>query len=190
MKKIFNSALDCEVVTIMPGEYYVSSTGEYISTLLGSCISVCLFDPKAQIAGMNHFLLPQYNGKDRNLYSSSRYGVSAMETLIMKMQLKGVDRDRLQAKIFGGGNVLSLTQSPERVGERNISFIHEYMNTEGISVISEDTGGSFSRKVLLNSKDFSVKLNKVPVDSTIVHTEEDYVNRLTKMQEKTEIVYF
>lgn len=190
MQKIFNSALDRDVIIIMPGEYYISSSGDYISTMLGSCISVCLFDPKVQISGMNHFLLPQYNGKDINLFSSTRYGISAMETLIMKMQLKGVDRDRLQAKVFGGGNVLSLATSPHRVGERNIRFIHEYMKTEGIRVLNEDTGGSFSRRVLLNSTDFSVTLNKIPVDSTIIHTEEDYAKRLTEMQEKTEIVYF
>ncbi|MBN2659388.1 MAG: hypothetical protein JXR86_20195 [Spirochaetales bacterium] len=190
MQKIFNSQYGRDVMTIMPGEYYISTEKELISTLLGSCIAVCLYENKAGIGGMNHFLLPEYSGKSGDLYSSARYGVSAMEILIMKMQLKGADRDRIQAKVFGGGNVLSLSQSPDRVGERNIRFIHDYLKTESIKIVSEDTGDYFSRKVLFNTEDFSVRLSKVPVDSTVVHSEEDYFKRITRMQEKTEIVYF
>lgn len=195
MQKIYNHQYKKEAMTIMPGEYYVSTKGELISTLLGSCISVCLFDRVAKIGGMNHFLLPKSTGKSSNgngegLYGATRYGISAMEVLILKLQVNGADRDRLQAKVFGGGHVLSLDHSPLGVGERNIRFIGEYLEREKIRIVNQDTGGDFSRKVLFNTEDFSVRLSKIPVDSSIIHNEEEYFKRISRMQKKTEVVYF
>lgn len=194
MKRYFNSHFNREVVTIMPGELYVSGGDELISTLLGSCISVCLFDANTNIGGMNHFLLPHRSvaGKtvQDDLYDSSRYGVHAMETLILKMQLKGADRQNLMAKVFGGGNVLSIKNSSMSVGDRNIEFTREYLKTEKIPIVGEDTGGDFSRKVLLRSGDFSVQLNKTPVDSTITQDEEEYMKKLNRLKEGTQVIYF
>lgn len=195
MQKIYNNQYKKDAMTIMPGEYYVSTKGELISTLLGSCISVCLYDSIAGLGGMNHFLLPESTGKNSNgneegLYRATRYGVSAMEVLILKLQVNGADRERLQAKVFGGGHVLSLKHSPLGVGERNIRFIRDYLRTEGIKVANQDTGGEYSRKVLFNTEDFSVRLSKIPVDSTIAQNEEEYFKRISRMQKKTEVVYF
>lgn len=196
MQKIFNNLYQRDVTVIMPGEFYAAKDNELISTLLGSCIAVCLYDLKSGVGGMNHFLLPEYAGRKENggngqgLYSSARYGVSAMEHLILEMQLQGADRTSLHAKVFGGGHVLSIGHSPNGVGERNIRFIREYLKTEKIKVVSEDTGGDFSRKILFNTEDYSVRLSKIPVDSTITRNEEEYMDRIKQMQKKTEVVYF
>lgn len=176
----------------MPGEYYSSVEKELISTLLGSCVAVCLYDEKRGIGGMNHFLLPSSSEKnaDGGLYSSARYGVNAMESLILQMQLKGADRNRLTAKVFGGGNVLSVRISADSVGERNIRFIDDYLKTERINVLSRDVGGDFSRKILFNTEDYTVKLTKTPVNATVAHDEEEYMKRLAKMHQSTQTIYF
>lgn len=175
------------IKNIMPGEYYASDAGEGISTILGSCISVCLYDEVAGLGGMNHFLLP--SGMNEQ-YASTRYGISAMEKLILNMQLLGGDRDKLKAKVFGGGNVLPLKITTKSVGERNIDFIRGYLKTEKIPVISEDVGGVFSRKVLFNTGDFSVKLSKTKVDNSLVNNEEEYLEHINHLKDDTQIIYF
>lgn len=166
-----------DAVKILPGEYYVTVDGTMIVTVLGSCVSACIMDKKAGVAGMNHFLLPSdTNGEASSIISeSARYGVYAMELLINHMLKLGAERTRLEAKVFGGGNVLrGLTQNP--VGERNAEFVIDYLRAEHIPVIASDLLDQYPRKVYLMSDTGEVKVRKIKSlhNSTIVDRESEY----------------
>lgn len=135
---------------IMPGEFYVTTTGELIKTTLGSCVSACMRDPDTGIGGMNHFLLPidgteKFGGTTGIPSTSTRYGVNAMEELINTILRAGGLRTRLEVKVFGGGNVL---QGSTDIGQKNIEFVREFLRNEGFKISSEDLGGPYSRVVI------------------------------------------
>ncbi|MEM9171455.1 MAG: chemoreceptor glutamine deamidase CheD [Pseudomonadota bacterium] len=135
---------------IAPGEYFITKTGEYITTVLGSCISACIRDPQTGIGGMNHFMLPgDNNTKTSKLHGintlATRYGVVAMKTLIHDVIEHGACRDRLELKLFGGGAVLEMQVNS--IGDRNIAFARRFAASEGLQIVSEDMGGRFARKV-------------------------------------------
>lgn len=113
-----------------------------ISTTLGSCIAVCLFDPLVGVGGMNHFLLAA-SANDR-LSASARYGAAAMEQLVNRVLSYTGRRDHLRAKVFGGGSVINTNSD---VGQRNIEFVMEYLANEGIPTMGWDVGGTQARAV-------------------------------------------
>jgi chemotaxis receptor (MCP) glutamine deamidase CheD len=127
---------------IHAGEFAVGGEGTVVSTLLGSCVAACLWDPIAKIGGMNHFLLPDGEGDHR---TAARYGVHAMELLINAIMVRGGDRRRLKAKLFGGGAVLE--QEPFEVGEKNVRFARDFLTREGITLEAHQLGGREGREV-------------------------------------------
>lgn len=129
-------------VKVLPGEYFVASQQLAITTVLGSCIAACLWDRQAGVGGMNHFMLPEGDSGD----ACARYGSYAMELLINQLQKAGARREGLQAKIFGGGQVMA-SFTTMNVGERNTHFIRDFMRTERIPVVSEDVLDIYPRKV-------------------------------------------
>ncbi len=130
-------------VKVLPGEYYVDSGDVVILTTLGSCIAACLWDRQAQVGGMNHFMLPDSGG---DISGSGRYGSYAMEVLINELQKRGATRSTLEAKVFGGGQVISGMQTLN-VGQRNTDFVLDYLRTERIPVVSKDVLDVYPRKV-------------------------------------------
>ncbi|MBL8669598.1 MAG: chemoreceptor glutamine deamidase CheD [Alphaproteobacteria bacterium] len=135
------------VVNILMGEHYVSgSADETLATLLGSCVAACIRDPVAGIGGMNHFLLPfDAAGARTGDAGQMRYGTFAMERLINDVLAAGGRRERLEAKIFGGANVI---KSSNPIGDANAQFVRDYLRVEQIFVAAEDLGGSFPRRIL------------------------------------------
>jgi chemotaxis protein CheD len=129
-----------EAVKILPGEYFVDSEDLLIMTTLGSCIAACLWDRNAKVGGMNHFMLPEGAG------DSGRYGSYAMELLINELMKRGATRMNLEAKIFGGGAVIS-GMNTINVGERNTAFVIDYLKTERIPIVSKDVLDIYPRKV-------------------------------------------
>lgn len=129
-----------DAVKILPGEYFVYHEDLLILTTLGSCIAACLWDRDSRIGGMNHFMLPEGDG------DSGRYGSYAMELLINEMMKRGAQRSRLEAKVFGGGQVIAGMTSIN-VGERNTNFVLDYLKTERIPVMSKDVLDIYPRKV-------------------------------------------
>ncbi|HEX6707690.1 MAG TPA: chemoreceptor glutamine deamidase CheD [Albitalea sp.] len=129
-----------DAVKILPGEYFVHHEDLLIMTTLGSCIAACLWDRNARVGGMNHFMLPEGAGE------SGRYGSYAMELLINEMMKRGASRSGMEAKVFGGGQVISGMTSMN-VGERNTEFVLEYLRTERIPVLSKDVLDVYPRKV-------------------------------------------
>jgi chemotaxis protein CheD len=129
-----------DAVKILPGEYFVYHEDMLILTTLGSCIAACLWDRNARIGGMNHFMLPEGAG------DSGRYGSYAMELLINEMMKRGASRGNMEAKVFGGGQVIS-GMNTMNVGERNTAFVMDYLKTERIPVLSKDVLDVYPRKV-------------------------------------------
>lgn len=135
----FDREFRVDAVKILPGQYHAARKG-MITTVLGSCVSTCLWDPVERIGGMNHFMLPEGAG------DSGRYGSYAMELLINEMMKRGASRITLEAKIFGGGAVIA-GMSTLNVGERNTRFVTDYLNTERIPIVSRDVLDIYPRKV-------------------------------------------
>ena len=129
-----------DAVKILPGEYFVYNEDILIMTTLGSCIAACLWDRTAKVGGMNHFMLPDGAG------DSGRYGSYAMELLINEMMKRGASRMNMEAKVFGGGQVISGMNSLN-VGERNTNFVMDYLKTERIPILSKDVLDIYPRKV-------------------------------------------
>jgi chemotaxis protein CheD len=131
-------------VSIIQGECHVSGSAEIvISTLLGSCIAACMHDPVARVGGMNHFLLPGEAGPGAGS-QGSRYGVHLMELLINGLLKLGASRDRLEAKIFGGANIIKGLGS---IGTSNAAFAREFLERERISCTGGSVGGGQGRRV-------------------------------------------
>lgn len=131
-----------DAVKVLPGEYYVSNEDLVVMTVLGSCIAACIWDGKARTGGMNHFMLPEGDGGE----GSGRYGSYAMELLINEMFKLGARRETMQAKIFGGAQVMA-GFTTMNVGERNTQFVLDYLSTERIPVVSQDVLDIHPRKV-------------------------------------------
>ena len=135
-------------VSIVQGENaIVVEPGVVVSTLLGSCVAACLYDPVAKVGGMNHFLLAEPSGHSADRYgASARYGAFAMEQLINKVLTRGTGKkSNLEIKVFGGGLInTALTD----VGAKNIAFVREFLSDEGYSIAGEDVGGTFARRVM------------------------------------------
>ena len=132
-----------EAVKVLPGEFFVADEDLLVMTTLGSCIAACLWEREKHVGGMNHFLLPEGNGKDGD---SGRYGSFAMDLLIGEMVKRGATRSTMEAKVFGGGAVIS-GMNTINVGERNTAFVLDYLKTERITVVSKDVLDIYPRKV-------------------------------------------
>ncbi len=150
MYKSYNRKLGRDIVVIQPGEFFVlDNSSEGIATVLGSCVSVCLYDPEKEIGGMNHFMLPGDFRNDEVFASkSSRYGMFAMESLINEMMKRGARRESLVSKIFGGAHVLNFRKSDGNIPESNINFVRTYLEFEEIPVVASDLGGNLGRKII------------------------------------------
>lgn len=131
-----------QVISVVQGQYEISAdTFTRLSTVLGSCVSCCMYDATAKVGGMNHFLLA--NGGD-NTTVDIKYGSHAMEMLINSLLKRGADRGRLQAKLFGGANI---TTALGPIGSKNADFAIDFLRREGITCISKSLGGQNARRI-------------------------------------------
>ena len=147
-----------QILYVLQGEHQVSGAPDVVlSTILGSCVAVCLWDDVAGLGGMNHFLLPF--GPKAAAATPERYGVHAMEILINALLKAGARRNRLQAKLFGGAQ-LSATLSD--IGQSNARFAKEFLATEDIPCLAESLGGTSARRVLFRPRTGNVRQLLVP----------------------------
>ncbi len=143
---------------LLPTQYLVVDDGTALVTVLGSCVAACIRDPLLGLGGMNHFMLPDGNAHDG---APARYGSYAMELLINELLKRGANRRRLEAKVFGGANVLKgFTSNP--VGTRNAEFVIAYLKAEQIPVVAEDLRGIHPRKVWFFPDTGRVMVNRLP----------------------------
>ncbi|KFE35405.1 chemotaxis protein CheD [Thioclava atlantica] len=130
------------MIHITQGEFSVGGSADprMISTILGSCVACCLFDPDARVGGMNHFLLPESSGATR----AARFGVNAMELLINALVKSGAQRDSFQAKLFGGARMIAGLSD---IGQENAQFAEAFLAAEGIPCVGRSLGGTQARRV-------------------------------------------
>lgn len=145
---------------IMPGQYFISAEDMVIITVLGSCVSACIRDTTLEVGGMNHFMLPEGGGKDDPLSESARYGAYAMEVLVNELFKKGAKRHNLEAKVFGGGNVMA-SMTYTNIGERNADFVLKFLNAEKIKIVAQDLLDIYPRKVCYFPKSGRALVNKL-----------------------------
>ncbi len=174
--RYYDRQFEQEAVKILPGEYFATKSDTLIVTVLGSCVSACIRDRVSGVAGMNHFLLPDDGGGHHNPISeSARYGAFAMEILINHLLKLGARREYLEAKVFGGGNVLK-GFSAMNVGERNAEFVLDYLKLEQIPVIASDLLDVYPRKVYFFPATGQVLIRKIKTlhNNTILDRESAY----------------
>jgi chemotaxis protein CheD len=146
-------------VYLHPGQIHVTSEAAIVSTILGSCVSVCLWDPLTRIAGINHFLLPStpLRGSD-----DARFGNAAMEKLLEAMARRGTVDSRLVAKIFGGACVMKGFSGPRQaIGAQNADVAREILTQRGIRVAAEQTGGTHGRKLHFHTVNGSAYVKEI-----------------------------
>lgn len=154
-----SSTRETGAVYLPPGLLYASRDPGAVTTVLGSCVSVCLFDPAARAGGINHFLLPLWNGEG---LASPKYANVALPRLVERMTALGATQRGLRAKLFGGAAVFRNVGGLFGVGERNVQFAERFLADAAIPVVARDVGESCSRKVIFH-----------------VHTGEAFVRRLS-----------
>lgn len=148
MKKIF----------LYPATLHAGSEQTQVITILGSCVAVCLWDPVLKIGGINHYMLPLWNGYG---LASPRYGNIAIDKLITKMINLGSSHENLRAKVFGGGEVLKTETKGFNIGVRNIELAENVLKEKDIPIISSSTGGKFGRKILYNTQTGEVRMKYI-----------------------------
>lgn len=166
-----------DTVKLISGDCYVSEKGEILDTILGSCIAACIRDPILRVGGMNHFLLPGSETMVAKLSDAARYGVFAMEQLINGLLKIGARKDRLEVKVFGGGNVIN---NSARIGSKNAEFVRQFLSDEGLRIVSEDLEGDAPRRVHYYSDTGKVLLKKLSRkdDMGVLEEEKRYSNKL------------
>lgn len=170
-RRFFNKAHNCYVVKIFAGDCVVSDKNdEMLATILGSCVSACVRDPVASVGGMNHFLLPGSDNVDMQSSDSARYGVFAMESLINGLLKMGAQKDRLEFKVFGGGNVIN---NSARIGSKNAAFIRSFLKREGYSIIAEDLEGNYPRSIHYYPTTGKVMLRKLQRKEDMIIAEQE-----------------
>lgn len=155
----YDPEFETVAVKIVAGEFFATGEAVAITTMLGSCVSVCLYDIELGIGGMNHFMLPELlrgdnatpcsGACDQNSRSCARYGSCAMRRLIEQLELLGANRNRLAAKIFGAGRVMA---SDTDIGGNNAAFAVDYLKKHGIPIVASDLGACCPRKVMFFPK--------------------------------------
>lgn len=150
-------------VNVIQGDFYVSDdAGVVLSTVLGSCIAICLFDPAISTGGMNHFLLaaPGSNTETDPL-KQRLYGAFAMEQLINEMLKRGANRSTMRAHVYGGSNI---HKAMAHIGTSNANFAREFLKQDGILISNEDTGGSDARRLDLRPATGQIRCKHIPTE--------------------------
>lgn len=176
MVHYIDAQLQRRAVKLLPADYYIGDDDIAIVTVLGSCVAACIRDPAIGIGGMNHFMLPD---GDADGGSGARYGSYSMELLINGLLKRGARRERLEAKVFGGGNVLQ-NFTHNLVGTRNSEFVLRYLADEKITMLAQDLLGIHPRKVCYFPGTGSALVKRLPHahDDALVREEKDYQRTL------------
>ncbi|MBU0936944.1 MAG: chemotaxis protein CheD [Spirochaetes bacterium] len=186
------SSFEQPVITIHPGEFFVSKEDVVISTVLGSCISVSLFDVRNQLGGINHFMLPGALDTNDILQSgSAKYGMFAIELLYNEMLKNGSRKMDIVAKVFGGGSVLRVSNGSTKIPQSNIDFAFNYLEREKFPIVASDTGGVLPRKIFFFARSGKVLLKRITGSQvyTVEHEEEQYLRSIQRKKTGNVVIF-
>lgn len=134
---------------LFPGTIFADPRNYQISTILGSCVAVCLWDSVMRIGGVNHYMLPLWNGEG---LATPKFGNIAIEKLLARMFAMGCRREQLVAKVFGGANLMGTGKEVFLIGDRNVLLAYQMLEEYGIPVVAGDVGGRTGRKIILQAE--------------------------------------
>ena len=157
--RFIDNTLGLEVVQLLPGHCYVSAKDEMLSPVLGSCVSICLYDRLLKAGGMNHYLLPVGKEELSGTVDATRYGNHAIAQLIQSLEQLGSRTHSMEAMVFGGGTMFN---SEQDVGRRNVEFAWSCLEKHHISIGSHDVGYPFSRKIRFNPVTGKAMIKRLP----------------------------
>lgn len=140
---------------LYPSALFVKKEGHMVTTVLGSCVAICLYDKVKQVGGINHYMLPFWNGRE---LASPKYGNIAIESLVKKMEILGSSRINMIAKVFGGANQLNHNSG---VGERNFQIAKEMLEDYNIKIVAKSIGGHNGRKINFNTSTGEVFMKNI-----------------------------
>ena len=188
--RYFDNTFNLEAIKLLPGEYFVTKRDMVLVTVLGSCVAACIRDRVTGIGGMNHFMLPD-DKSDSPVAAGARYGTYAMEMMINQILKAGAKRSNLEAKLFGGGNVLR-GFTVTNVGERNVDFALEYLKRDNIRVVAKSLLDIYPRKIYFFPASGQVMLKKLrhPNNDTIIEREAEYGARLKQADIQGDVELF
>lgn len=195
IKRYWDSQNQIIAAKLLPGEYYVTCENELVTTVLGSCIAACIRDVELGIGGMNHFMLPETSeqrlsgGAEAVVGNATRYGNYAMEHLINTILRHGGKRKNLEVKLFGGGKIIPTLGD---VGQRNINFVLDYVDTEALNLISHDLGDIYPRKVNYFPQTGRVRMKKIKDlhNDTLINRETQYRSSIRDLPVEGEVELF
>ncbi len=149
--------MDFKLINVGIAEIGVASAPDMLRTILGSCVSVCLYDPEAKVGGMSHIMLPE---KKQDSPALKKYADTAIPLLISEMEKQNAERKNITAKIIGGAKMFDVVENSimGEIGRKNIKRVREILIDFEIPVVSEDTGGDYGRTV-----DFHLETGEVRV---------------------------
>lgn len=154
----FDAALDRAAVKVLPGEYFVHDEDVGITTTLGSCVAACLHDRTAGVGGLNHFMLPDAGDGE----AGGRFGAFAMELLINELLKRGARRESLEAKVFGGGQLIR-SLAGTLIGEKNVAFVNTFLAQERIPVLAADVLDAYPRRICMLPRSGRVLCKRLPM---------------------------
>jgi chemotaxis protein CheD len=191
----FDREFDSAAVKLLPNEYYVTPDDMVLSTVLGSCVAACVRDSTAGVGGMNHFMLPDDGspGNSGNSASASmRYGAYAMEMLLNELLKAGARRERLEAKVFGGGAVLA-NMTMLNIGDRNADFVLRYLQMEQVRVAAQDLRGNLPRRISYFPRSGKVmvrRLHRINEAEQVQRDEQTLVQTLAQQPVRSKVELF
>jgi chemotaxis protein CheD len=190
-RRFYDSASSHWMIKVHPGEFHVTSKAdEVLVTVLGSCVAACIRDPRTGFGGMNHFMLAEDNGGGwGNEVMSTRFGNYAMEKLINELIKAGCPRERMEIKVFGGGNVID---SQQAIGTKNAEYVLRYLADEGLKCVAQDLGGDFPRRIQFSPATGQVvrRILRKTDAAPVIREETNYKKTLTPKPRAGEITLF
>jgi chemotaxis protein CheD len=174
VNRYWEPRLGAFIVQVLPGELYVTPEELVISTVLGSCVSACVRDARRRVGGINHFMLPDVLRGDEG--DSARYGVYALECLVNQVLGSRGNRADLEAKVFGGGRVISAGGD---VGRSNIELVRRFFADEQIEISSEDLGQQLARRVRYWPRTGRAQIQRIPMARAAKVVARERLARLT-----------
>lgn len=171
MNKTFNEKYQVYQITIYPGEVYISRRNEIVSTILGSCVSVCLYDRKTGLSGMNHFMLPGQTNTNisctirETKLTGFRYGEIANVELLNQMLSLGAKIDNIEGGIYGGASIIPKIQIETlSIGQKNILCAVDFLKENNIPVKNEDVGCNYGRRIQFNTGSNKILSTKIDAE--------------------------
>ncbi len=153
---------------LMEGQLMITTASLEIVTVLGSCVSVCLWDRKLNIAGMNHYLLP---GDEHDDAGNANRGMTSIPLLINSMIRRSCRIENIEAKVFGGSNSLYVNSTKFEIGKKNIEVSLSVLKNYSIPVVARDTGGICGRKIIYNTRTGKVLVRLLNKPLTVINEE-------------------